>query len=106
MIQAPRFRHVKSCLTSEEHGCTWAREPFFKNDDVSLGIFRRVTKDGRKVFAVADYEDDEELEPEVVQTICRSLELEISSVSIPVGDGSAVSVRPPKTLPPPGPKAN
>jgi hypothetical protein len=102
----PSFRHVKKCLTSAEHGCTWSREPFFKNDDVSLGVFRRTAPDGKKVFAVADYDDDEELEPETVQHICRSLEINLADVHITIGDGSVVSVRPPKTSPPPPPDLN
>jgi hypothetical protein len=101
LMSHPLFRDVKSCLTSLEHGCTWSREPFFKNDDVSLGIFRRTLSDGRKVFAVADYPDDEEMEPEMVQHICRSLDIELSDVHIKIGDGSIISIRPPPTLPPP-----
>ena len=101
-ITHPRFKDVRDCLT-KQHGCTWGREPFFKNDDVTLGKFRRTTSDAREVFSVADYDDDAELEPELVQQICRSLEIEISSVHITNRDGEVISVKPPPTPPPPPP---
>jgi len=95
----PCFKDVRDCLT-REHGCTWDREPFFPSDDVSLGKFRRRTEDGREVFSVADYGDDEELEPEIVQQICHSLEIKIEAVRITNRDGEVISVRPPATPPP------
>lgn len=105
----PSFRAVKECF-ARDHGVSWQKEPMFKNADVDLGKFRRTLPNGREVFTMADYRDDETISPSVVEHWCRLLEIDLAVVHIDCGDGRAVSVRPSRgsnSEPPPNlPPAN
>jgi len=88
----PTFRALKEALRAK--GYSWSKEQIFPNDDLSVGIFR-----GIGTFAYADYADDELIEPETIDNICRSLGVDHSDLSVSCPDGREVSVRPAPVMP-------
>lgn len=89
----PTFETVTKELA--RHGFALERKQLFPNDDLEILRFRGKTIDGREVFShVADYSDDERIEPEVMGNICRGLGLSPEMLDLDCGDGHRVSMNP------------
>lgn len=96
---SPTFRALKDAL--RKRGFDWERRQIFPNEDLYHGVFKGTSDDGRNVSAPADYEDNEQIEPEIVDNICRGLGIDARELVIDCDDGRKVSVRPARRVTPP-----